>query len=240
MNLANRLVYLQSWWVASEFLRRHPEFDLVETHPGGGLYDCLAILGPRGATGPTHIDLNRKGRIHIHSGISPNFDANSWELELPVEWSSEAKQRNRRQLPLFLEAAVGLSAPQQTPVTTPKTLIYRVIYQLLLFALNEVEDWEAHNAQYDSSGMDSGWDPDYFAQIPSARSALENDPNLDNRQTCFWAVLRGGRCLALLQENGMLHRPDALPMSVMTIYDAEHRDILSASLKVRQLITAQQ
>lgn len=37
----------------------------------------------------------------------------------------------------------------------------------------------------------------------------------------------------------MLHRPDARPMSVMTIYDAEHRDILTASLEVRQLITGQ-
>lgn len=239
MNVDDRLIYLQSWWVASEFLRRHPEFDLFETHPGGGQYDCLTILGPRGATGPVHIDLNRKGRIHIHSGIAPSFDADLWGLRLPVEWSSETEQRNRRKLPLFLEAAVGLSVPQQTPVTTPKTLIFRVIYQLLLFALNEPENWEAHNAQFDSSGMDWDWDPNYFAQIPSARSAVNDDANPDNRQACFWGVLRNGHCLALLQENGMLHRTDARPMSVMTIYDAEHRDILKASLEVRQLITGQ-
>ncbi|MBE8146482.1 hypothetical protein IOD13_09295 [Brevibacterium casei] len=48
MNVDDRLIYLQSWWVASEFLRRHPEFDLFETHPGGGQYDCLTILGPAG------------------------------------------------------------------------------------------------------------------------------------------------------------------------------------------------
>lgn len=238
MNLQQRMIYLQSWWVASEFFRRHPDHDLIETHPGGGQYDCLTILGP-GKLEQVHIDLNRAGRMHIHSGMAPRFNRTEWGIRHPVEWSTESEQADRRMIPRFIEAAVGVPAPAQTPMTTPKTLTFRVIYHLLLFAVNEAMDWDVHNSVLDSSGMVGRSSPDYFAEIASARAAIVHYATEAQQKYTFWAVQRDYRCLALLQENGMLHRPEAEPVDVMKIYNAEHRDILSASLKVRQLIVAQ-
>ncbi|GAA1645190.1 hypothetical protein GCM10009700_34640 [Brevibacterium sanguinis] len=177
--------------------------------------------------------------MHIHSAVSPKLDRHTWDIAVPVEWSDEHLQDDRRKVPRVLEAAVDLQAPTQTPMTTEKTLVFRVIYQLLLFALNETRDWEARNALFDSAGIDAEWDPNYFADISSARDAMADSSKQANRQSGFWAMLRDGRCLALLQEDGTLHRPGAEPENMMRLYDAAHRDILGASLKVRQLIIAQ-
>lgn len=120
MNLQQRMINLQSWWVASELIRRHPQLELIETHPGGGQYDCLSVLSADGAH-KLHIDLNRRGRMHIHSGTPTWFDSARWDIRYPVEWSTELNQEDRRRIPRFLEDATGLLPPAQTPVTTPKT-----------------------------------------------------------------------------------------------------------------------
>lgn len=52
--LGHRLVGAQSWFVASELLRRHPSMTLIETHPGGGQNDCLSVVA-KGASGPETI-----------------------------------------------------------------------------------------------------------------------------------------------------------------------------------------
>ncbi|WP_454116041.1 TY-Chap2 family putative peptide chaperone [Microbacterium aurum] len=43
---ATRFVIAQSWWIASELVRRHPDLVIHESHPGGGMYDCLTGLDP--------------------------------------------------------------------------------------------------------------------------------------------------------------------------------------------------
>jgi hypothetical protein len=33
-----------AWWIAAEMIRRHPDdMRVIETHPGGGMYDCLSL-----------------------------------------------------------------------------------------------------------------------------------------------------------------------------------------------------
>lgn len=134
---------------------------------------------------------------------------------------------------------MGLPAPIQVPQTTPKTLTFRVIYQLLLFALNEPQGWDVRSSVLDSSGLVDGRGPDYLAEIASARAALVHYSKEAQQKKAFWAVLRDGRCLALLQENGTLHRPEAEPVNLTDIYDAKHRDILRTAMKARQVITSE-
>ncbi|MGD4206363.1 hypothetical protein QT666_22610, partial [Xanthomonas citri pv. citri] len=43
---ANRFAIAQSWWLASELVRRHPELMIYEMHPGGGQYDVLCVATP--------------------------------------------------------------------------------------------------------------------------------------------------------------------------------------------------
>ena len=241
MNVQERLVYLQSWWVASELLRRHPELELIETHPGGGQYDCLSVLSIQSSE-KLHIDLNRNGRMHIHSGTPSWFDSTRWDIRYPVEWSVELEQEDRRQIPRFLEEAAGLLPPAQTPATTPKTLAFRIIYHLLLFSLNEAEYWDVRNGELDSSGMDGDLERPYFDEIESARIALRQSRPLGWKASVprydFWGVLRDDRCLGLLQIDGTLHRPNAEPVNLMKIYNANKRDILPTAVEVRKLLTS--
>jgi hypothetical protein len=33
-----------AWWLAAELIRRHPaDLREIETHPGGGQYDCISL-----------------------------------------------------------------------------------------------------------------------------------------------------------------------------------------------------
>lgn len=238
MNLQERMVYLQSWWVASEFLRRHPDFRLFETFPGGGQYDCLAIVGPDSSDN-RYIELNRSGRIHIHPEASPRFDRGAWNINFPIEWQLEQEQTDRRAVPRFLEAAMGGPVPSRTPTTTRKTLTYRMIYHLLLLAINEPNDWEVRNSAPGSSPSFSVKVPDYFADIASAGTSLVHYAKEAKQKRAFWAVLRDGLCVGLLQENATLHRPNAGPIDVMDTYNAHRRDILGTSLTIRQLLQTQ-
>lgn len=105
-----------SWTLATELARRHPELTVARYHPGGGQYDCLAIRSERGV----HIDLNRVGRIHIHSiegGGTPN-----WE---PVDWS--AYMADPQAFLALLEERVRLPRVDALPSTTSRVLSYRVL-----------------------------------------------------------------------------------------------------------------
>jgi len=237
MNLQQRMIYLQSWWVASEFMRRHPELELIETHPGDDQYDCLTILD---ANRPEemHIRLNRLGRIHAYSNSAPSFDWSRFDIDYPIEWTGEVKLNDRRLLPRLLELAVGLSSPSQTPVTTSKTLTFRVIYQLLLFAVNDSQVWEVRNSAVNSwsSSGDSAFD--FFADIASARNSLVHYAQESKQKEAFWAVLCDNRCIGLLQESSTLHRPNADPVNLMKIYNANKREILPTAMEIRGLLTS--
>lgn len=51
------------WGLIAELVRRHPRaFRLLETHPGGGLYDCLSLYT---AEWEHIISLNRVGSLHF-------------------------------------------------------------------------------------------------------------------------------------------------------------------------------
>lgn len=77
-----QLLEAASWRLAAELLRRSPaRLRLIETHPGGGQYDCLTLLdrahlGDGEAVGSLY--LNRVGRAHVFS----RFDGTP--LDLPA------------------------------------------------------------------------------------------------------------------------------------------------------------
>jgi hypothetical protein len=44
MIINRQLIEIASWRLISDICRRYPEtFTIIETHPGGGLYDCLSL-----------------------------------------------------------------------------------------------------------------------------------------------------------------------------------------------------
>jgi len=66
---SGRFPIAQSWWIASELVRRHPELIVSEEHPGG-IYDLLSVTSPEQSSrgsGPSPMEyrvmLNRPGTV---------------------------------------------------------------------------------------------------------------------------------------------------------------------------------
>ena len=75
-HIQERFVIAQSWWLATELVRRNTQLRILEWHPGGGQYDALGLLDE--TRGKVIVSLNRRGgRIHVEE--SHDFS--------PVEWS---------------------------------------------------------------------------------------------------------------------------------------------------------
>lgn len=100
-----RLRLAQSWWLASELARRHPELLIIETHPGGGQYDCLSLVKDE----QTLIDVNRVGSIHIH-----HDDGES----IPID--SLCQQQEPYAVLKSVERRAGLRPPEQPRRTGPR------------------------------------------------------------------------------------------------------------------------
>lgn len=57
-----------SWRLLTKFWQRFPDrYALIETHPGGGMYDCLSLAECKDGF-HSILDVNRGGSLHLHKG----------------------------------------------------------------------------------------------------------------------------------------------------------------------------
>lgn len=206
----------QSWWIASELMRRHPKMLLIETHPGGGQYDCLTLTRPA-AEAKALIDLNRNGRIHVHSSPAGR------EVE-PIPWATVMRTDNAHEIVKVLEVAAALDAPASTPRTGPSVLAFRIIARILTALVNAKDPWDARN-EYDDT---SGWECSprgYVEGFPTAAAAVREQRPTDLYgvpQYRYWALLRDGEPLAILDTDGLLHLHDR-QVDLVAAYKAHNR-----------------
>ncbi|WP_433803551.1 hypothetical protein [Actinomycetospora sp. CA-084318] len=212
--LAPRFVTAQSWWIASEIARRHPHLQLIETHPGGGLYDCLTLISP----GPTNLlDLNREGSIHART--------------FKLTWVDALAAPGGHDLIKRLEADLDLSHNATTPATTARTLTYRVLARVLTSLVDDRHRWDARNGYYDSSGGDGGQRTE-LQQFPTVVDALEDrrpDDLLGIPAYRFWVLLRDDDPVAVLDTDGRLHQPDQPCVEFLPLY-RRHQSRLTATI----------
>ena len=140
-----RIVNAGSWHVAAEFVRAFPNVRVFHTHPGGGQYDCLSIVGDA-----LSIDINRAGgSIHVHDSPagarSPLIPGPEWQ-DLLLRGTAP------RELAQRIASGCGLDWPKTTPSTRPHVLVYRVIAQVLEGAVFDPAHWDATTQFFDSSG----------------------------------------------------------------------------------------
>lgn len=77
-----------TWKLVSELHRRHPgKFTVIETHPGGGQYDCLSLWQGN----QTIADLNRVGGFYSEQRSIP------WNELWPICVSDDRQIRNNSQ-----------------------------------------------------------------------------------------------------------------------------------------------
>jgi hypothetical protein len=209
---ARRFVLAQSWWIASEIVRRDPKLLIIETHPGNGMYDCLSLIRRTDTETPTLIDLNREGRVHVHA-------AETFE---PITWAGAFAARGGHDIVHALEKAAGLTPAAKAPPTGPRVLTYRLIARILASLVDDRHQWDARNGQLDSSGMDATNDhrPELL-RFPSVVEALcdKRPDDLFGRPAYrFWTLLRDADPVAVLDTDGRLHLQDQPPIEVPPLY----------------------
>ena len=132
---------LATWNIVEAFDRWFEHrFFVVETHPGGGQYDCIS-LGDRSHGSPRSVvDLNRTGRIHVHTDNGTMSLDDGWERAVNGQADSVAADIGR-----ILGMRTRL-APQQ-----PATRAYRRAVELgrragesLRWRIDEDADLEHH------------------------------------------------------------------------------------------------
>ncbi len=164
MNANYRFTEAATWLLIADLMRRHEHpagLRVIETHPGGGTYDCRTVLKPSATDFGPNIHFN------IQSG---NATCNgTFGARRPVRsprWAGDEPDRlayvdavlqapNRMDVVNHLEAMLGLPSPPESPVTTRHALSYRLMAEVAARSIFDgpVVRWE--NGREDTAGYGS-------------------------------------------------------------------------------------
>lgn len=129
------------WKLAAEFHRRHPDgLSIIETHPGGGQYDCLSFVRENSVVG----HLNRVG------GFTPEATARS--IQWGELWPRCVTNTGLGEVLDAMSTGCGFEIPNKLPPTRPSTLCYRIIASVSAALAFELGAWEWRNGTEDTSG----------------------------------------------------------------------------------------
>lgn len=215
---AEQLGEILSWRLITELWRRFPtSFTLIEAHPGGGMYDVLALMTKHDHPGFA-IQVNRQGSIHIDRellGSSGGMVQISGWLERMIQ---------SRTVNLLNEICMEgrLTPPPKLPPSTPATLAYRFIADFLTHSLGRLENWECRNGYEDTSGYGGGKREHLFKPFPSV---VENElcmrqttPMFGHYEYNFWFLIKDSKPVLCLDTNGIIHKKDGSKHDLYAIY----------------------
>jgi hypothetical protein len=214
-----------SWRLMAELVRRHPNAGtLIETHPGGGQYDCLTLY----REGKSIASLNRGG------DFTPFFNLEE-QISSDQIWLPCLKDQGFARVLNKMSKALGLEVPEQLPATTPEVLVYRVIAGLLASSLLDKEPLECRNGQMDSSGSEDqvhreAWF-EAFATALDGRRQLDRSASLfGNPNYHFWFILRRDAPVLGFSTDGNAHTKEGLMIDLMKIYKRRRKleDVIGA------------
>lgn len=239
---SQRLINATSWWLAAELVRRNPHLMILETHPGGGMYDCLAIRDGRDIKkAPPLADFNRIGSLHLFEagkGYQGRTTIFSWPEILASPHMHLVVDK--------IESTCELTYDSDA-LPTPRVLAYEFIATALAIKMNDPADWDARNEFLDSSGDDTGWTKDddlrgYINEFPPVvhpdfgeRDALiDRTPVLGiwrEPYSHYWAVLRDEEPVLLVSIEGVIYtREKAFQLSELSVEMVGGMQVLAAKL----------
>ncbi|MBO4238587.1 TY-Chap2 family putative peptide chaperone [Pseudonocardia alni] len=209
--IAARFRIAQSWWLASELVRRHPRLLVVETHPGGGMYDCLTLVDP-GVAGPTTVlQLNRNGRIHV--------DPHNSTIE-PVEWTKMLAAENSHSVLRSVEGYARLRPPvPRAPTIGPRAMTYRVLAHILACLVDDRSTWDARSGCLDwGYGLGRHTDLDRFPSIRDGLHDVRESDLFGEPAYRYWLLHCGDEAVAVLDTDGWAHFADRQPVELVPAY----------------------
>ena len=190
--VAQRFQVAQSWWLATELARRHPNLLIIETHPGDGQYDCLTLM----RDGKPLVWINRGGSILLEDR----------DMSMPL--AGVFSDDDPATAIQAIEEATGLGVPRHAPATGPRTLAYRVAAQLTMLTVNDRHPVDVRSEYNDTSGGDAGGRRGLIRGFPiaEARAAELRPDDLHGIPGYrYWAVLRNQEPIAALDTDGFAY-----------------------------------
>lgn len=173
-----------SWWIIDEIVRRHPDWRVLHTHPGGGQYDCLTVVDTLRQPS-VWIDINRSGSIHGRHTI----DAQDMRSAVEGEWLTRLMGgESPSDLAEHLSRALSLEWPDRRPASTRWSVMYRTLSQVVAQTSGMSHPLTATTWLFDSSGDDGS-----FLLMPTPHPELET---IDPKEV--WLVMDGSTPVAWL------------------------------------------
>lgn len=192
---ATRFVLAQTWWVASEFVRRHPDWAIRY----GDHLSYLTLVNPRGDS--PHAVCN-PDTVHVFTGDSGHeIIRNLLSANDPHSVIKE------------MERLLGNAPRRGAPPSTPRSLAYRFLATALTATVNDRASWVVENEILGDDGLGDG--PvlgGFVEQFPEAQRALavtrSEAWDMGEPSRHFWAILREDNPVAIVSIEGVVYRPD--------------------------------
>lgn len=226
-------IIMESWWIASELVRRRPELIVYEMHPGGGMYDVLSVALPSvfkpGAPFDQHpqVMLNRTGSLQVH-----HVGEDNGGHAMLGSWADVLAEPDPHGWVKLIENTAGFTPSKKAPPTTPRSLAYRVMAEALSMLRHDRRTWDVRNDFHDSS--EESPRNNYLSEFPLA----QNDFGIVTRlgiysepQSHFWALLRNGKPVAIISIDGWFYVSDNR-FNLMEEYKLNHRKIIPTVAKL--------
>lgn len=233
---SRKLIETMSWRIASTLARRHPErLRLVETHPGGGTYDCLSLY-ERVDHDHGDLYLNRGGSatvLRMFDGTSGPGHMSQWR----TIWAEAAVADDLRLVVKELERLCGLPSVRKLPMSTAEVLTFRLVSAFLTANAFSSAEWECRMGYADTSGpLGSGVRREFFEPFPELRkrfSIQEPKDFLDEPAYRFWFLLRDSEPQVGFEAiTGLVETVEGDSYDLMSIYKSSGRRIWPLVMKV--------
>lgn len=214
--VADRFATSQSWWIASELVRRHPHLELVQAFDpvsGGSL-----VVRDKGS-GFT-VQLSAANGIELLGSI----------IYQPLRWRDVFAQESPHETVKLLEVSMGLGAPHSQPETTPTTLIYRVAAQALATMVNDRHSWSIVNLDPETYGLTDSLHTVDVRGFPTVLESMCLQFEIAESMgkwagfSRYWSVLRDVGTVLILNSDGFVHTSGE-PIDVMALYIARGRNL---------------
>jgi hypothetical protein len=215
-------VEFASWRLAAELYRRYPDrFRILEMHPGGGMYDCLALVN---AEGQVTLSINRAGSLVIANG---GDEIRPWDGAWP---QALLMSDDPKDCVDALCEALGWTIPNPAPASTRASVVFRFMAEFLSHTCLARHRWTWRNGYRDTSGPGrSGTAGQWFNDFPGAgESARRHDANdiLKTPEYRFWFLMRPQRSeppAVCLETTGIAFLKDGRSVDIFKAYQRHHR-----------------
>lgn len=201
-----------SWRLVAELHRRHPrEFTVIETHPGGGQYDCLSLIA--GNTVLAH--LNRVGGF------------TNWRTDFQIAWEDLWPRCLREdgfgEVLDEISNSLHLRVPTPVPSTRPETIAYRIMAGVSSYFVFDRDHWKWRNGLEDTSGWGNQAHRDrWFEAFPSTRQALQTGSDSrsgDGSKDAFWFLLRSEDPVLCVSRESICFDTSGAAIDLHRLYD---------------------